>query len=202
VWTTGIAWPGVVERAAGRAEAAGFDGLAVVDSQNLAGDPWVGLALAARGSARIRLGTAGANPVTRHPALPAPPAVTLPSARGGGGPIRPRDRAGRLRPRASRAGAGLGQDVQALPEGPPGVPPRRRRRVRRPRLRRDRRPTGRDAGARERTGGEPAPLSPAGLAQGSGRGGGDGPAGARGSRPPRRPPPAPPGRGPPPRPLA
>jgi alkanesulfonate monooxygenase SsuD/methylene tetrahydromethanopterin reductase-like flavin-dependent oxidoreductase (luciferase family) len=35
VWTTGIAWPGVVERAARRAEAAGFDGLAVVDSQNL-----------------------------------------------------------------------------------------------------------------------------------------------------------------------
>ncbi len=48
VWTTGIAWPGAVERAATRAEAAGFDGLAVVDSQNLAGDPWVGLALAAR----------------------------------------------------------------------------------------------------------------------------------------------------------
>jgi 5,10-methylenetetrahydromethanopterin reductase len=48
IWTTGIAWPGAVERAAVRAEGAGFDGLAVVDSQNLAGDPWVGLALAAR----------------------------------------------------------------------------------------------------------------------------------------------------------
>ena len=83
VWTTGIAWPGVVERAAGRAEAAGFDGLAVVDSQNLAGDPWVGLALAARESARIRLGTAVTNPVTRHPAVTAAAAVTLQVASAG-----------------------------------------------------------------------------------------------------------------------
>ena len=77
VWTTGIAWPGVVERAASRAEAAGFDGLAVVDSQNLAGDPWVGLALAARETERLRLGTAVTNPVTRHPAVTAAAAVTL-----------------------------------------------------------------------------------------------------------------------------
>jgi 5,10-methylenetetrahydromethanopterin reductase len=77
VWTTGIAWPGVVERAANRAEAAGFDGLAVVDSQNLAGDPWIGLALAARETDRLGLGTAVANPVTRHPAVTASAAVTL-----------------------------------------------------------------------------------------------------------------------------
>ena len=77
VWTTGIAWPGAVERAATRAEAAGFDGLAVVDSQNLAGDPWVGLALAARETDRLRLGTAVTNPVTRHPAVTASAAVTL-----------------------------------------------------------------------------------------------------------------------------
>ena len=83
VWTTGIAWPGVVERAAGRAEAAGFDGLAVVDSQNLAGDPWVGLALAARETERIRLGTAVTNPVTRHPAVTAAAAVTLQVASAG-----------------------------------------------------------------------------------------------------------------------
>jgi 5,10-methylenetetrahydromethanopterin reductase len=80
VWTTGIAWPGVVERAAARAEAAGFDGLAVVDSQNLAGDPWVGLALAARETERLRLGTAVTNPVTRHPAVTAAAAVTLQAA--------------------------------------------------------------------------------------------------------------------------
>ena len=83
VWTTGIAWPGAVERAATRAEAAGFDGLAVVDSQNLAGDPWVGLALAARETDRLRLGTAVTNPVTRHPAVTASAAVTLQVAAAG-----------------------------------------------------------------------------------------------------------------------
>ena len=77
VWTTGIAWPGLIERAARRAEAAGFDGLAVVDSQNLAGDPYVGLALATRETERLRLGTAVTNPVTRHPAVTAAAAVTL-----------------------------------------------------------------------------------------------------------------------------
>jgi 5,10-methylenetetrahydromethanopterin reductase len=77
VWTTGIAWPGVIERAARRAEAAGFDGLAVVDSQNLAGDPYAGLALAARETERLSLGTAVTNPVTRHPAVTAAAAVTL-----------------------------------------------------------------------------------------------------------------------------
>src|SRR3984893_15843716 len=80
IWTTGIAWPGAFERAASRAEGAGFDGLAVVDSQNLAGDPWVGLALAARETERLRLGTAVTNPVTRHPAGTAAAAVTLQGA--------------------------------------------------------------------------------------------------------------------------
>jgi len=77
VWTTGIAWPGGIERVAQRAETAGFDGLAVVDSQNLAGDPYVGLTLAARETDRLRLGTAVTNPVTRHPAVTAAAAVTL-----------------------------------------------------------------------------------------------------------------------------
>src|SRR2546430_17742771 len=92
VWTTGIAWPGAVERAAARAEGAGFDGLAVVDSQNLAGDPWVGLALAARETGRLRLGTAVTNPVARHPAVTAAAAVTLPG--GSAGPVVPRVRRG------------------------------------------------------------------------------------------------------------
>jgi 5,10-methylenetetrahydromethanopterin reductase len=83
VWTTGIPWPGVVERAASRAEAAGFDGLAVVDSQNLAGDPYVGLAFAVRATEHLRLGTAVTNPVTRHPAVTASAAVTLQVASAG-----------------------------------------------------------------------------------------------------------------------
>ena len=39
VFATGISHPAVVERMATGAEAAGFDGMLVVDSQNLAGDP-------------------------------------------------------------------------------------------------------------------------------------------------------------------
>src|SRR2546430_14142121 len=104
VWTTGIAWPGAVERAAARAEGAGFDGLAVVDSQNLAGDPWVGLALAARETGRLRLGTAVTNPVTRHPAVTPAPAVTLQVA--SAGPFAP----------------GLRPGHSALPPPGPGAP--------------------------------------------------------------------------------
>ncbi len=77
VWTAGVPLPGLVERAAVRAEAAGFDGFAVVDSQNLAGDAYVGLALAARATERIGLGTAVTNPVTRHPAVTAAAAAAL-----------------------------------------------------------------------------------------------------------------------------
>lgn len=71
IWTMGIAAPKIAADAAIRAEAAGFDGMLVVDSQNLAGDPYVGLALAARATARLRLGTGVTNPATRHPAATA-----------------------------------------------------------------------------------------------------------------------------------
>ena len=47
IWTTGIPDPRVITRHAQAAEAAGWDGFAVVDSQNLTADCWVGLALAA-----------------------------------------------------------------------------------------------------------------------------------------------------------
>ncbi len=54
-----------------RAEAAGWHGLAVVDSQNLAGDSYVALTIAASHSETLGLGTAVTNPVTRHPAVTA-----------------------------------------------------------------------------------------------------------------------------------
>jgi 5,10-methylenetetrahydromethanopterin reductase len=54
-----------------RAEADGFDGWFVVDSQNLAGDCYVALALAAAATERIQLGTGVTNPFTRHPAVTA-----------------------------------------------------------------------------------------------------------------------------------
>src|SRR6478672_2363000 len=52
-------------------EAAGWDGLLVVDSQNLSGDPYVALALAAVATKRIGLGTGVTNSVTRHAAATA-----------------------------------------------------------------------------------------------------------------------------------
>jgi 5,10-methylenetetrahydromethanopterin reductase len=59
LWTQGISHPSVAARAAVRAEAAGWDGMFVVDSQNLAVDPFVGLALAAVETSTLKLGTGG-----------------------------------------------------------------------------------------------------------------------------------------------
>ena len=47
------------------------DGFAVVDSQNLSGDSYVALAMAARDTKKIKLGTGVTNPLTRHPAATA-----------------------------------------------------------------------------------------------------------------------------------
>ena len=71
LWTLGVASPRSVRHAAARAEAAGWDGFAVVDSQNLSGDCYVALAVAAATTQRVRLGTGVTNPVTRHPAVTA-----------------------------------------------------------------------------------------------------------------------------------
>src|ERR1044072_2913749 len=54
------------QRTAKEIEAAGWDGLLVVDSQNLSGDPYVALALAATATTRLGLGPAVATWVTRH----------------------------------------------------------------------------------------------------------------------------------------
>ena len=59
------------------AEADGWDGLALTDSQNLAGDVFAELALAARATSRLRLGTGATNPVTRHPAVVASAIATV-----------------------------------------------------------------------------------------------------------------------------
>jgi 5,10-methylenetetrahydromethanopterin reductase len=83
VWTMGAGLPGLAARQAERAEAAGFDGIAMVDSQNLAGDPYVALALAARVTDRLRLATGVTNPVTRHPAVTAAAISTVQGESGG-----------------------------------------------------------------------------------------------------------------------
>ena len=85
IWTMGIAAPKLLAGSAVRAEAAGWDGMVVVDSQNLSGDPFVGLALAAHAT-EPRCGSAPASP-TRPPAIrppprPPSPACTSPPAGG------------------------------------------------------------------------------------------------------------------------
>src|SRR5438445_6631084 len=83
VWTVGSSYASAAPRAAVRAEAQGWDGLLVVDSQNLAGDPFVGLALAARETSNLHLGTGVTNPATRHPAAAAAAIASVHAASGG-----------------------------------------------------------------------------------------------------------------------
>jgi 5,10-methylenetetrahydromethanopterin reductase len=67
-WTAGAGLPGRTARLARRAEDEGWDGLALVDSQNLAPDPYIHLALAASATTTLKLATGVTNPITRHPA--------------------------------------------------------------------------------------------------------------------------------------
>lgn len=79
----GVGVPGLSVMQAERAEAAGFDGIQMVDSQNLAGDPYIALALAAKATDRLRLATGVTNPVTRHPAVAAAAIATVQAESGG-----------------------------------------------------------------------------------------------------------------------
>jgi 5,10-methylenetetrahydromethanopterin reductase len=71
LWTTVVASARGAQSTAREIEAAGWDGMLVVDSQNLSGDPYVSLALAAAATTRIGLGTGVTNSVTRHAAATA-----------------------------------------------------------------------------------------------------------------------------------
>src|SRR3954462_10198187 len=79
----GIPETGTVAFQAERAEAAGYDGLTFVDSQNLVGDPFVGVALAAAATERLRFATGVTNAHTRHPAALANVAATGQETSGG-----------------------------------------------------------------------------------------------------------------------
>lgn len=70
-WTLSMPIPGQIGNIARRTEATGWDGLVVGDSQNLAGETWVGMGIAARETTRLKLGTGVTNPVTRHAAVTA-----------------------------------------------------------------------------------------------------------------------------------
>jgi 5,10-methylenetetrahydromethanopterin reductase len=82
-WLHGFAVPGRVAETARRAEAWGFDGLLLADSQNLTADIWVELCLAAAATSRLRLGPGVTNPITRHVAVTASAAATLQRESGG-----------------------------------------------------------------------------------------------------------------------
>lgn len=77
IWTSGAGVPRANVRQAQRAEEMGFDGIVYVDSQNLSGDCYVAMALAAKVTERIKLGTGVTNPFTRHPAVTASAIATV-----------------------------------------------------------------------------------------------------------------------------
>jgi 5,10-methylenetetrahydromethanopterin reductase len=71
LWSTTVSSPRHSAEFAAEAERFGWHGMLVVDSQNLSGDPYVSLAMAATATSRLGLGTGVTNPVTRHPAVTA-----------------------------------------------------------------------------------------------------------------------------------
>ena len=71
LWTLGVASPRGTAAYAKQAEQAGWQGMLVVDSQNLSGDSYVALAMAAIATTSLGLGTGVTNNATRHPAVTA-----------------------------------------------------------------------------------------------------------------------------------
>jgi 5,10-methylenetetrahydromethanopterin reductase len=83
LWTQTVASPRGTARAATAAEAAGWDGLCVVDSQNVSGDCFVALSVAATTTQRLLLATAVGNSVTRAAAVNASAALSVNAVSGG-----------------------------------------------------------------------------------------------------------------------
>ncbi|MEM7404066.1 MAG: LLM class flavin-dependent oxidoreductase [Pseudomonadota bacterium] len=72
-----------VESLAARIEELGFDGMTLTDSQNLTGDTYVALTLAARATSTLKLGPGVTNPLTRHPAVTAGGIASVQAVSGG-----------------------------------------------------------------------------------------------------------------------
>jgi 5,10-methylenetetrahydromethanopterin reductase len=77
IWASGTSSPSRVQEAAQGLEESGWDGWALVDSQNLAPDPYLLLALAGAATSRLKLATGVTNPLTRHPATTATAIATV-----------------------------------------------------------------------------------------------------------------------------
>ena len=76
-WTWRVSEPTGVAEFAQRAEAQGWDGIGLGDSQSLTGDPYVCLALAATVTDKLGLATSVTNPVTRHVSVTATSAFAV-----------------------------------------------------------------------------------------------------------------------------
>jgi 5,10-methylenetetrahydromethanopterin reductase len=83
LWAMRIPEIGTVTAQAERAERLGWDGITFTDSQNLVGDPFVAVALAATVTERLRFATGVTNAYTRHPAALANIAATVQETSGG-----------------------------------------------------------------------------------------------------------------------
>src|SRR5262245_20552928 len=70
-WTHARTLPRLVGPAARRAEAEGWTGVTLGDSQNMSGDPFVAFGTVAAVTTTLRLTTGVTNPYTRHPAVTA-----------------------------------------------------------------------------------------------------------------------------------
>lgn len=85
IWLHGFPTAGATRDWAVRAEAQGFAGVLLADSETLVADPYVELAIASTATARVGLGVAVTNPVTRHPAVTAAAIATVHAESGGRG---------------------------------------------------------------------------------------------------------------------
>jgi 5,10-methylenetetrahydromethanopterin reductase len=83
LWTMSVPEPSVAVALAERAEQQGWDGITFTDSQNLCGDPFVAVALAAVATERLQFATGVTNAYTRHPAALATVAATVQETSGG-----------------------------------------------------------------------------------------------------------------------
>jgi 5,10-methylenetetrahydromethanopterin reductase len=83
LWTVRVPETGRVVAQAERAEQQGWHGVAYTDSQNLVGDPFVAVALAAANTSALRFATGVTNAFTRHPAALATVAATVNETSGG-----------------------------------------------------------------------------------------------------------------------
>src|SRR5262245_1225350 len=83
VWMIVFPFAGTFAQVARMVEETGFDGLGIVDTQNLAGDRYAELCVAAHVTTHLKLRTAVTNPVTRHPAVTASAIATVQAESGG-----------------------------------------------------------------------------------------------------------------------